>query len=130
MPALSGLTKAMYQTADLVGVDEKQATVRVDNEHHRDNCERKRSDVEAALTAELGRPITIVFEVGAGSGGGSAARPAPAAAGRPVAPKSDDPEEHLAGTDVHELDDAPDGPAGGIAAITEAFPGAELVEET
>jgi hypothetical protein len=42
---------------------------------------------------------------------------------------SDDPDEHLAGHDVHDLPDAPDAPTGGLAALTEAFPGAELIEE-
>ena len=41
---------------------------------------------------------------------------------------TDDPDEHLAGTDVHDLDDAPDAPTGGIDALTQAFPGAELVD--
>lgn len=46
-----------------------------------------------------------------------------------AAPVTDDPDEHLAGADVHDLDDAPGAPTGGLAALTEAFPGAELLEE-
>ncbi len=129
LPALSGLTKAMFQTADLVSVDGSRAVVRVDNDHHRQNCDRKRADVERALEAELGHPVTITFEVGVAADG--VARSVAAPSGRPAPkPVSDDPDEHLAGHDVHDLDDAPDAPSGGLAALTEAFPGAELLEET
>jgi DNA polymerase-3 subunit gamma/tau len=125
LPALSGLTKAMYQSARLVGLDGGTATVGVDNDHHRDNCERKRPDVERALSEVVGRPLTVRFEVGGlPATSGDAARP-----GAAPAPVSDDPEEHLAGADVHDLDDAPDAPTGGLSALTEAFPGAEIIEE-
>lgn len=125
LPSLSGLTKAMYQSAELVRLDGGTATIRVDNEHHQQNCERKRPDVESALTAAVGQPVTVQFEVG---GEVSSARP-PAGGGRPAPEVSDDPDEHLAGHDVHDLPDAPDAPTGGLAALTEAFPGAELIEE-
>jgi DNA polymerase-3 subunit gamma/tau len=125
LPALSGLTKAMYQSARLVGLDGGSATVGVDNDHHRDNCERKRPDVERALSEVVGRPLTVRFEVGGlPATSGDAGRP-----GAAPAPVSDDPEEHLAGADVHDLDDAPDAPTGGLSALTEAFPGAEIIEE-
>ena len=132
LPALAGLTKAMFQSADLVSVDGGTAVIRVDNDHHRQNCDRKRPDVERVLSEVLGRPITVTFEVGEASGGApGGARAATASAGRPAAkPVSDDPDEHLAGGDVHDLDDAPDAPSGGLAALTEAFPGAELLEES
>jgi DNA polymerase III subunit gamma/tau len=140
LPSLSGLTKAMYQSAELVGVDAGTATIRVDNAHHQQNCERKRPDVEAALTVALGSAITVQFEVGGevssaptgsrGVAGGGASGQVGSGPGRSVADVSDDPEEHLAGHDVHDLDDAPDASSGGLAALTEAFPGAELLEET
>jgi len=128
LPKLAGLTKAMFQSAELASVEGSVAVVTVENDHHKQNCERKRADVERVLSDELGQPITVRITVG-GSGDpaprGGAERPAAA-----VAPVSDDPDEHLAGADVHELDDAPDAPSGGLAALTEAFPGAELIEES
>ncbi|MCU1371554.1 MAG: polymerase subunit gamma/tau, partial [Ilumatobacteraceae bacterium] len=126
LPALAGLAKGMYQSADLVSLDGGAAVVRVDNDHHRQNCERKRADVERVLSDVAGQPVTITFEVG----GSNADSPRPAGSSRPASqPKTDDPDEHLAGADVHDLDDAPDAPAGGLAALTEAFPGAELLDE-
>ena len=129
LPKLAGLAKGVYQSADLVSLDGGSAVVRVDNDHHQQGCERKRPDVERVLSEVAGQPVTISFEVGesgatarSASGPGSSSRP-------PSAPITDDPEEHLAGTDVHDLDDAPDAPAGGLAALTDAFPGAELLDE-
>ncbi|HWJ64043.1 MAG TPA: DNA polymerase III subunit gamma/tau [Acidimicrobiales bacterium] len=129
IPKLAGLAKGVYQSADLLSLDGGTAVVRVDNDHHQQGCERKRADVERVLSEVAGQPVTITFEVGesgvtarSASQSGGASRPAPA-------PKTDDPDEHLAGADVHDLDDAPDAPAGGLAALTDAFPGAELLEE-
>lgn len=126
---LSGLTKAMYQSAQLASLEGGVAVIRVENDHHRSNCERKRGDVEAALAAIVGSPVTVRLEVD-GDGGASSSPSAPGASSAAAsAPPSDDPEEHLAGYDVHDLPDAPDAPLGGIAALTEAFPGSEIIEE-
>ncbi len=126
IPKLAGLAKGVYQSADLVSLDGGTAVVRVDNDHHQQGCERKRADVERVLSEVAGQPVTITFTVG---DGGSSPREAASTGRAAAAPITDDPEEHLAGTDVHDLDDAPDAPAGGLAALTEAFPGAELLEE-
>ena len=128
LPTLSGLTKAMYQSAELASLEGGVAVLRVENDHHRSNCERKRGDVEAALAEAVGSPVKVRLEVD-GDGGSSPAPPT--SGGRPPAatPVSDDPDEHLAGYDVHDLADAPDAPLGGIAALTEAFPGSEIIEE-
>ena len=130
LPLLSGLTKAMYQGAELVSLNDGIAVVRVANEPTRQNCERRRSDVEAALLAAHGSPVKVVLETGemtgdqASSGGSVGSAPRSVSA----APISDDPEEHLAGVDVHDLEDAPEGPAGGAQAILDAFPGTEEIE--
>ena len=125
LPKLAGLAKGVYQSADLVSLEGATAVVRVDNDHHQQGCERKRADVEKVLSEVAGHPVTITFTV---ADGAPSARSGPA--GRPApAPVTDDPDEHLAGADVHDLDDAPDAPSGGLAALTEAFPGAELLEE-
>lgn len=129
LPKLAGLAKGVYQSADLISLDGGQAVVRVDNDHHQQGCERKRPDVERVLAEVTGHPVTIVFEVGEGGGSARPSSPSRGSGRPPSAPVTDDPDEHLAGADVHDLDDAPDAPAGGLAALTEAFPGAELLEE-
>jgi hypothetical protein len=129
--SLSGLTKAMYQSTTLVALEGSSATIAVDNDHHRDNCDRKRPDVERVLSEAIGRPVTVRFEVGGQPATSSEPTPGSAPGQRPTPNPavSDDPDEHLAGYDVHELPDAPDSSGGGIAALTDAFPGAEIIEE-
>ena len=119
----------MFQTADLLSLDGGTAVIRVDNDHHRQNCERKRADVERVLS-DVARPARHDHLRDRRRDAAAIPPAAPRPGARPApTPVSDDPDEHLAGADVHDLDDAPDAPAGGLAALTEAFPGAELLEE-
>ncbi len=126
LPKLTGLAKGVYQSADLISLEGGVAVVRVDNDHHQQGCERKRPDVERVLAEVVGQPVSITFTV---ADGGSSPRSGGPSGRASTTPVTDDPDEHLAGADVHDLDDAPDAPTGGLAALTEAFPGAELLEE-
>lgn len=130
VPALGGLTKAMYSVGRFTSFDGAVAVLALPNEVHRQKCEQKRGEVEAALRAELGVDVRLDLVVdehgdgpaapprsgGGGGGGGGGARPGP------------DEDFDLGGTDVHDLENAPDAPAGGLQALTDAFPGAELLE--
>ena len=130
LPALSGLAKAMFQSARLASLVDGVAVVQVENDHHRQNGERKRADLEAALGSATGSSVRVRLEVDASASTSHGAPPAGDSARAPRASTmSDDPDEHLGGADVHDLDDAPDAPLGGVAALTEAFPGTEVLEE-
>jgi DNA polymerase-3 subunit gamma/tau len=122
LPQLKGLAKSMYATATLVSAEGPKAVIAAENDNHRQHLERKRADVERALSASLGREVRIELV----TGGGSSAPPPSVASSGPAAPTDDDP---LGGADVHDLEDAPDAPTGGLDALTEAFPGSELIEE-
>jgi DNA polymerase III subunit gamma/tau len=81
-------------------------------------CEEARPDLEAALAAHFGRPVPVRLIVDAAGAG-----PAPAEPGRgqpPAAPDDD-------AVDLSELTDAPDA-GSGIDRLTQAFPGAEVLE--
>ena len=121
---MRGLAKSMYEAARLVSVEGDTAVVEATNENHRANIERKRGDAEAALSTVLGRPLRIRLVAGAESFPEGPTRSGPA---------DDEPsgtdEDPLGGADVHELEDAPDAPSSGIDALTEAFPGSQLIEE-
>ncbi len=80
-----------------------------------DQLEKRRPEVEAALSAHFGRPVAIRVVVGAAL--------APAAASTDDAAPTEDEV-----VDVHELEDAPSA-GSGVERLAEAFPGAELVEE-
>ena len=94
------------------------------NEPHRARSEQHRAELEAALAAHFGRPVAVTFVLepstparprGAGERGDRAAPPDP------------EPEEAI---DPAELVDA--GPEHDLAPferVTQAFPGAELMDE-
>jgi DNA polymerase III subunit gamma/tau len=90
------------------------------NAVHRDRCETVRADVEAALAAHFGRtvPLRLVVDGGVGGGGGPA----------PAVPDDLDPAEEV--VDLDALVDAPSEPArSAVDRLTDAFPGAEVLEE-
>ncbi|MGQ0831867.1 MAG: hypothetical protein ACT4OV_09330, partial [Microthrixaceae bacterium] len=117
--ALSGLKggwRSMYFNAS-VSIDDGVVSLGVDNAHSRDHCEKQRPQVEAALAAQLGRAVPLRLVVSERSA---------AAAAPSVSATDDDTETEI--VDVHALDDAP-AAGSGVDRLTEAFPGAELVEE-
>lgn len=123
---LRGLTKAMYRGGRWAGVSGSTATLALPNEISRDKCEQKRPEVEAALSNRFGVPVSLRLVVD--DGASNPAESGPGATRRPPTDVPDDPEVHLAGTDVHDLPDAPSAASGGLDALNAAFPGSELVE--
>ncbi|HEX2577465.1 MAG TPA: DNA polymerase III subunit gamma/tau [Aquihabitans sp.] len=131
LPSLGGLAKAMYAVGRFTATEGSTAVLAFPNEVHRQKCEQKRGEVEQALSERLGSPVTLRLVVdSAGDRGDDPgdAQAGPRGGGRraPGPPPEDDFD--LGGQDVHDLDDAPDAPTGGLDALTQAFPGSELVE--
>jgi DNA polymerase III subunit gamma/tau len=118
LEGLPGGARALYRMGRfLESGDGRRARFALPNAPHRDHCEKKRSEVEAALSRHFGRPVPLELVIDDAEAG----RPGPG----PVGPEQAAVEEEVA--DVHELEDAP-GPASGLERLTEAFPGA-VVEE-
>ena len=125
LPAIGGMTRAMYAAGRFVEVTATSATLAFPNEVHRQKSEQKRADVERALSEGVGSPLKLRLVVDEAGGG---ADPTSSAKGQGAAPPDEDFD---LGTDnVHDLDDAPAATAGGLDALTEAFPGSELVDGT
>jgi hypothetical protein len=125
LDALPRGAKAIYSTGRFVDGDGTTAVFALANGPTRDHCEKKRPDVEKALAAHFGRPVPLRLVTDADVG---EAPPAAAPAGkgkRAPAPTTDEVEDI---TDVHQLEDAPTA-GSGAQRLTEAFPGAELLEE-
>jgi hypothetical protein len=123
LPRLSARAKPVLAAGHWIDTDAGVALA-VPNEPHRARSEQHRAELEAALAAHFGQPVSVTYVLepstparprGAGERGGRAARPDP------------EPEEAI---DPAELVDA--GPEHDLAPferVTQAFPGAELMDE-
>ncbi|QYG95016.1 DNA polymerase III subunit gamma/tau [Iamia sp. SCSIO 61187] len=118
---LRGMTKALYKLGQVVGVDGDSVTIGLPNQAHLARCQEKKAEVEAAVAKAAGRPVRLVLVVGGDDddGAGSSGGPGGSAPPGPAADESIDPAE---------LVDAPAQQLTGVDRVTEAFPGAQIVE--
>ena len=119
LPQLKGVAKAIYTAGHFVEIQDGAAVFALSQGSPLDRAELKRRDVEAALAAKFGRPVPIRLVDGGVASDGPSDGPAPM-----VEPP---PEEHS--IDVAELTDAHNVVATGADKLTQAFPGAVLVDE-
>jgi hypothetical protein len=131
---LKGMSKAIYQGGRFVAVADGTAVFALGNAPTRDQAEKRRTEVEAALAQHFGHPVPLrlVDEAQAAKLGGAAAPSAPApktaSAGNGV-PVAEAPEEEHESVDVRDLADATDVPSTAADKLAEAFPGATVVED-
>lgn len=143
LPSLRGVAKSVFGGGRFVTVTERGAVFEVENAPTRERAEKYRGDVEAALSAHFGVPVTLVLSdamdpIAHGPVGGTSTQPS---AGQRSGEGSDDTDtdtdtddaddtdtdDESAIIDVHDLEDA-DVAATGVEKLTQAFPGAVLVE--
>ncbi len=113
LPQLKGMAKALFAAGRFVSSDDDAAVLALPTAPHKQKCDERRKEVEAALAAHFGRPIPLRLVVDTGEA-------APASTARSV------PDEIV---DVSELIDAPSAPTTSIDRLTQAFPGAELLSD-
>ncbi len=112
---LRPVVKGLFGSGRFAGVDDAVATFAVPTDAMRAKCEARRSDVEAALAAHFGRPVPLRLVVDTSTAAQMADGGAPGLSlGEPV--------------DLDDLRDVPDDPRSHLERLTEAFPGAEVVE--
>jgi DNA polymerase-3 subunit gamma/tau len=107
---LTAHTRALLAAGRFVTDATGQTVLALPNEPHRARCEPLRAELEEALVAVVGRPVTVMLAVQDTS-----------KQGRLVRDDAVDPSELIDGP--AEADDGP------VARLTRAFPGSELVEE-
>lgn len=123
-------TKAIYANGRFVSIVDGAAVFAFENQPTLNHAERRRPEVEEALAEHFGRrvPLRLAVEADVAHLGGTTATPPARAAGgtidEDVVDKADDEM-----VDPTELTDAGDVPTGGLAKLTEAFPGAVVIEE-
>jgi hypothetical protein len=119
-PSLPGRAKSRFSGGRFVSADATGIVFGLPNAIHRDRCAECVGDVEAAFSAHLGVPVSFTLVVDGDPVPPTGLPPAP------PPPAEAEPEEAI---DLTELIDASPDEAGGVELLTEAFPGAELVEE-
>ncbi|HEX7135044.1 MAG TPA: DNA polymerase III subunit gamma/tau [Iamia sp.] len=117
VPDLRGATKAMFKMGRVVSVEGDTIVLGLENSPTLERCEQKRPEAEAGLATAAGRPVRLELVVAgeAASSPRPERRPAPA----------DDAAEMI---DPDELVDAPAQQLTGVDRVTEAFPGAQIVD--
>lgn len=123
IPRLKGMTKALYKLGQVTGADDASITIGLPNQAHLDRCAQKRPDVEATLAGAFGRPLRLSLvvggdDVGPDPGGVGGSRPTSSAA-------IDEAPEAI---DMDALVDAPTQQISGVDRVTQAFPGARVVD--
>lgn len=118
---LPGRAKSRFSGGRFISVDGAGVVFGLPNAIHRDRCQECVDDVQAAISAHVGSAVELSLVVD-----GDAPPPTARAVDRP-APKVDEPVEEEV-IDLDSLTDASADAAGGIDLLTEAFPGAELIE--
>jgi hypothetical protein len=117
VPRLKGMARAIYLPGRFVGADDSRATFALPSPQQVTKCEQYRAEVEAALAAQFHRPVPLQLVVDDGG---------PADAGVQRADVALDDEIDLA-----DLVDAPPSSAPtSLDRLTQAFPGAQLIDET
>ncbi len=111
---LAPRARARFQAARLVRTGSEGAVFELPNVVHRDRCEQLRGEVEHELSEVLGAVVSLVLVAGGGDGdaGSTGSRP------------DDEPT-----VDMDELRDAPPDGRSSVQRITDAFPGAMVVED-
>jgi DNA polymerase-3 subunit gamma/tau len=142
LPRLSRQAKPVLAAGRWVDT-EGGVALAVPNEPHRTRCEQHRAELEGALAAHFGRPLTVSFVVegaitgsvtGVGrerGGPGEGGRTAPAEPTTPGRrePAGQDPDVEEAIDPAELIDAGPEHDQGTLERLAQAFPGAELVDE-
>jgi DNA polymerase-3 subunit gamma/tau len=123
LPKLKPFTKALYQAGRFVGTEGTTVMFALPTEPHRAKCEDSRAEVESVLTARFGQPVTIRLTIDHGETAAPPAATRPTSSRRPVT--TDVTDEAI---DPDELIDVTTALPTAVERLTQAFPGAEIVE--
>ena len=117
---LRPIAKALFAAGRFVGERDGRMALALPNDAHRKRCEEHRTDVERAIAAHFGAPVTLLLVTDDGSPAAADQHGAPS---RPVPQAEED-------VDLSALVDAPkDTTMSSVERVAAAFPGAQLLDE-
>ncbi len=117
LAVLAPRARARFQAARLLRTEGQVAVLELPNEVHRDRCEQLRAEVEAAMARVLATEVGLQLVAGGDDDSPGSAGFADATS----APRDDT-------IDLDQLRDAPPDGRSGVDRITDAFPGATVVD--
>ncbi|MDE0804929.1 MAG: hypothetical protein OSA99_16610, partial [Acidimicrobiales bacterium] len=136
LAALKPRARALFKPGHFVEGDGRIARFALPNPAHRDQCEPIRDVVAEALSAHFGRKVPlelVVDDAKTRPPSGPSTSAAPTTTTAPAGTSSESPDVGVVedeAVDLDDLSDAPDATVGGVAQLKDAFPGAELLEES
>jgi hypothetical protein len=113
------MTKAVFANGQVMAAAAGSLTLGFPNQVYVDRGAQKQAEAEEALAAAVGSPIRVQLVVGGDEG---------RAASRTAAPDEEDAGDPVEDIDLDTLVDAPKETRSGIDRVTEAFPGAQIVD--
>ncbi|MEM7341152.1 MAG: DNA polymerase III subunit gamma/tau [Actinomycetota bacterium] len=121
---LSQKVRSRFRGGQVLGVDGSTVRFGVTHAIHRERCMEVKGDVEAALAANLGQPVTIQVEVD----GAPAPAPEAPTAPQPRSAPADPVAEAADVGPVEDLVNANDTASNSVDRLTQAFPGSEVID--
>jgi DNA polymerase-3 subunit gamma/tau len=130
-PALKGMAKAMFMGAQVVGMRDEALVLGFAGDVHRTRADEYRADVEAALAAATGQPVTVRLVVDSSP---VDAHDAPVGSASPVSDGRSAPSVvDVQADDEVDLSDLVDVPPEAVLSpierLAQAFPGSEIIDE-
>ena len=119
MPKLSKKARARFSAGKPASVDEKGVTISLPNEPHLKRCSELLGELEASIKNTFGVEVPVLLSVGA-SPASSASPPEPAKPAKPIKTDED--------LDFSDLVEADPNSGSAVERLSQAFPGAEIVE--
>ena len=119
LPKLSKKARARFSAGKPASVDEKGVTISLPNEPHLKRCSELLGELEASIKNTFGVEVPVLLSVGA-SPASSASPPEPAKPAKPIKTDED--------LDFSDLVEADPNSGSAVERLSQAFPGAEIVE--
>ncbi len=119
LPKLSKKARARFSAGKPVSVDENGVTISLPNEPHLRRCSELLGEVEASIKNTFGVEVPVLLSVGA-SPVSSTSPPDPAKPPKPIKTDED--------LDFSDLVEADPNSGSAVERLSQAFPGAEIVE--
>ncbi|MFM2076168.1 MAG: polymerase gamma/tau subunit [Actinomycetota bacterium] len=123
MPALKGITRAMFSTTKLLGSKDGTVVLAAPNEPTRAKCAQQLSEIEAILARVLGGPVPVTIVVDSDAANDDGDNVVQMRRNEPPPPADED-------VDITDLVDAPpESVQSPTDRLLQAFPGSQVVDE-